>query len=121
MVKSYEDLLVWQKSMDLVENIYKLVNLLPKEENFGLAAQMRRAVVSIPSNIAEGQARQGTKEFINFLSIANCSKAELRTQIQICVRLGYISKTQASGSLALCEEIGKMLHSLKAKLQSNAN
>ena len=120
MIYSYEDLLVWQRAMDLVEEVYKLINLLPKEENFGISAQMRRAVISIPSNIAEGQARHTTKEFINFLSIANGSKSELRTQIQICIRLKYITETEAEKALALCEEVSKMLSALITKLQSGA-
>ena len=95
MAHSYEDLLVWQKAMDLVEEVYRLIKLLPKEENFGISAQMRRSAISIPSNIAEGQSRHTTKEFINFLSIANGSKSELKTQILICIRLKYITEIQA--------------------------
>lgn len=117
MIKSYEDLLVWQKAMNLVEKVYKLVRVLPKEENFGIAMQMRRAAVSIPSNIAEGQSRRTTKEFINFLSIANGSNAELSTQIKICIRLGYITELQADESIKLCEEVSKMLFALVTKLQ----
>ena len=117
MIKSYEDLLVWQKAMNLVEEVYKLIRVLPKEENFGITMQMRRAAVSIPSNIAEGQSRRTTKEFINFLSIANGSKAELSTQIQICIRLGYITELQADESIKLCEEVSKMLFALITKLQ----
>lgn len=118
MVNYYEDLLVWQKSMDLVEEVYRLINLLPQEENFGICAQMRRAAVSIPSNIAEGQSRHTTREFINFLSIANGSKSELRTQLQICIRLGYITDIQTEKAMMLCEEVSKMLSALITKLQN---
>lgn len=118
MVYNYEDLLVWQKSMDLVEEVYRLIKLLPKEENFGICSQMRRAVISIPSNIAEGQSRHTTKEFVNFLSIANGSKSELRTQIQICIRLEYITENEAEKAMSLCEEVSKMLSALVTKLQS---
>ena len=84
---SYKDLIVWQKAMDLVVEIYRICKFLPKEENYGLSDQMRRSVVSIASNIAEGQARDSKKDFIRFLSIAQGSKAELETQIEICRRL----------------------------------
>ena len=117
MISYYEDLIVWQKSMDLVEEVYKLVKLLPSDEIFGLASQMRRAAVSIPSNIAEGQSRHTTKEFFNFLSIANGSKSELKTQLQICVRLGYISAEKAQNAISLCEEISKMLYALINKIE----
>ena len=79
MVKSYQDLLVWQKAMELVTEIYRIAKLLPREELYALSDQMRRSAVSIPSNIAEGQARNSTKEFINFLSVAKGSNAELQT------------------------------------------
>ena len=75
-IKSYKDMIVWQKSMELAIEIYRLVKLLPKEETYALSDQMRRAVVSIPSNIAEGQSRGGTKEFVQFLNIAKGSNAE---------------------------------------------
>ena len=116
MIADYRELVVWQKAMDLVEESYKITKLLPKDESFGLASQIRRAAVSIPSNIAEGQARHTKKEFLNFLSIARGSKAELDTQIQICIRLSYLTQTQAQTALALCEEVGKMLFSIMQKL-----
>lgn len=116
MIADYRELVVWQKAMDLVEESYKITKLLPKDESFGLASQIRSAAVSIPSNIAEGQARHTKKEFLNFLSIARGSKAELDTQIQICIRLSYLTQTQAQMALALCEEAGKMLFSIMQKL-----
>ena len=88
-VKSYQELIVWQKAMQLVEEVYRLARMLPKAELFALSDQMRRAAVSIPSNIAEGQARNSTKEFVNFLSISRGSTAELETQLMICVRLKF--------------------------------
>ena len=87
MTNSYKELFVWQKAMDLVAEIYRIVKLLPKEETYGLSDQMRRAAVSIPSNIAEGQARNTTREFINYLYTARGSNAELQTQCLICVKL----------------------------------
>ncbi len=119
MITYYEDLVVWQRAMDLVEETYRLVKLLPREEDYVLASQMRRAAVSIPSNIAEGQSRHTTKEFLNFLSIANGSKSELKTQLQICVRLGYVTAEQTEKATSLLEEISKMLYALMIKLKRN--
>ena len=118
-LKTYKDFIVWQKSMDLTVEIYHLVKLLPREETYALSDQMRRAVVSIPSNIAEGQGRNSTKEFINFLSIARGSQMELETQLQICIRLNYITENQAEFALGLCQEINKMLNVLIVKLKSS--
>ncbi|MCR5653113.1 MAG: four helix bundle protein [Ruminococcus sp.] len=114
--KSYKDLLVWQKSIDAVVVIYNLIKLLPEDEKYGIALQMRRAAVSIPSNIAEGQQRKSSKEFINFLSIARGSKAELQTQLYICYKLNLLSKQQVEPSMILLSEIGKMLNKLMASL-----
>lgn len=117
-LQSYKEFTVWQKSMDLTVEIYKLVKLLPKEETYALSDQMRRAVVSIPSNIAEGQGRNHTKEFVNFLSIAKGSKSELETQLQICIRLNYFTEQEAANALNLCNEVGKMLSTLIKKIGS---
>jgi len=86
----YSELIVWQKSMDLVADIYRSTALFPVEERFGLASQSRRAAVSIPSNIAEGHGRKSTGAYVNFLSIAYGSLMELETQIQIAARLNYL-------------------------------
>ena len=118
-IRSYQDLIVWQKSMLLVEIIYKATQCFPKHELYGLTNQVRRAAVSVPSNIAEGQARQSTAEFRNFISIAQGSKAEVETQIMIAHRLNYINKTNMNLILSLCTEISKMLGSLKQKLEIN--
>ena len=115
----YKDFIVWQKSIDLAVEIYKLIKLLPKTETYGLSDQMRRAVVSIPSNIAEGQGRNSAKEFVNFLAIARGSQKELETQIYICTRLEYFTEEEALTALNLCEEIGKMLNSLISKIKSS--
>lgn len=115
-VKSYQDLIVWQKAMGLVEMVYQATKAFPREELYGLTNQVRRAAVSIPSNIAEGHARNSTAEFRNFLSIAQGSKAEVETQIQIANRLHYISPQQAQEILSLLREISKMLMGLKNKL-----
>ncbi|MCL2290285.1 MAG: four helix bundle protein [Bacteroidetes bacterium] len=115
---SYQGLLVWQKAMDLTAVVYKLVRKLPKEKIYSLSDQMRRAVVSIPSNIAEGQDRHTKKEFIQFLTISRGSKAELETQLLICVKVGYLNKTEIIEAMNLLTEIGKMLTSFINKLKT---
>ena len=116
MITHYEELKVWQKAMDLVVEIYRIVKSLPKEETYALSDQMRRAAVSIPSNIAEGQQRQTTKEFKHFLSIAKGSVAELNTQLYICSRLQYLSEEQLQKAFDLADEVGKMISGLSSKL-----
>ena len=119
MVESYKDLKVWQKSMLLVKEIYKLLKFLPKEEQYALSDQMRRAVVSIPSNIAEGYGRHATNDYIRFLNIARGSKYELETQLYICVMLNYLSAEQAKPAFELLNEIGKMINALAKSLTTN--
>ena len=113
----YKDLLVWQKSMDLVVSVYKLMKLLPKDETFNLIDQIRRAVVSIPSNIAEGQSRKNNKEFVQFLYIAKGSKSELETQLDICKRVGYLTDNDLKQTNALLSETSKMLSALIKQLE----
>ena len=110
--KSYKDLVVWQKSMDVVQMVYNATKSMPKEEMYSLTDQIKRAAVSIPSNIAEGQSRNSVKEFIQFLAIANGSKAELETQIIIAQRLGYIGNDEAQEILSEISEVSRMLASL---------
>ena len=117
-VKSYRDLIVWQKSMELVERVYRMTKAFPAEELYGLSSQVRRAAVSIPSNIAEGQARKSTGEFLRFLSIAQGSGAEVETQTLIAQRLGYVTEMQITEILSLLDEISRMLNTLRAKLHS---
>ena len=119
MAVIYKELVVWQRSMELVKEIYLLVRKLPKEETYALSDQMRRAVVSIPSNIAEGYGRKSKTEYIRFLDIARGSQYELETQIQICVMLEFINEKDAENTFTLISEVGKMLNVLINKLQSN--
>ena len=119
MIQSYRDLLAWQKAMDLVEIAYRMSLKLPKEEKFALSDQIRRAAVSIPSNFAEGQVRNSTKEFVQFLSIAKGSNAELYTQLLICVRLGYLTPDDTQQALSLSEEVSKMLSALIHRLTTD--
>ena len=118
-VKSYKDLLVWQKGITLVKEVYKLTQTFPDAEKFGLVSQMRRAAVSIPSNIAEGQTRHTRKEFIQFLSHSEGSVAELETQVILGVELGYCTQPQTAKISDLTTELSKMLDSLRRKLEVN--
>jgi len=114
--KSYRDLEVWQKGMQLAKAIYQLTMSFPSEERFSLTNQMRRAAVSIPSNIAEGHARLSTGEFQRFLSIAMGSVAELETQILLSVELGIITEAISLGTLKQLDDIGKMARGLYRSL-----
>ena len=115
--KSYRDLDVWKKSLELVKEIYKTTNGFPSEEKFGLVNQMPRAAVSIPSNIAEGHARLATGEFMRFISISLGSVAELETQLILSKELHFIDKPILEKFLLLLDEIGKMLRGLYKSLQ----
>jgi len=118
-IKSFKDLKIWQKGIQLVEDVYALSKALPKEEIYGLQSQLRRSAVSIPSNIAEGFARIHNKEYRNFLYIALGSCAELTTQIIIASRLKYIEGLKAETILSNIEVISKMTMSLIKKLNTN--
>lgn len=118
IVYSYEDLSVWKKSMNLAVKIYELTKHMPKEELYGLTAQMRRAAVSIPSNIAEGQQRTSTREFLRFLSIARGSNAELQTQLVLACKLGYFQSEQIRETMNLTREISKMINALMISLNN---
>jgi four helix bundle protein len=115
-VRSHRDLHVWRKGMDLVAECYKLTEAFPARERFGLSSQLQRAAMSVPSNIAEGHARQSTGAFVNHLSIANGSLAEIETLLLITVRLNYTTREAARAVLALNTEVGRMLGALKRKL-----
>ena len=112
MVKSYEDLIVWQKAMEMTEEVYRITKQLPKEETFSLMDQMRRSAVSVPSNIAEGFGRKNQKEFYRFLLIARGSAMELETQLKICLRVGYLQQEMITKVLNLLSEISKITSSL---------
>lgn len=116
----YQNLLVWQKAMDLIVEVYRLIKYLPNEERYALSDQMRRSVVSIASNIAEGAGRKTSLDFGHFLVMARGSKYEIETQLLICNRLGYIHKEQIQKAFELSNEIGKMLNALLRKLESES-
>ncbi len=114
--RSYRDLLVWQKSMRLVTDTYKITQSFPKNELFGLTSQLKRAIVSVPSNIAEGQGRNSVKEFIYHLSVAYGSLMEAETQIQIAANLAFVEQAVADKLIEQAAEIGKMLNGLSKSL-----
>jgi len=115
-VKNYADLIAWQKAMDLVELIYKATAQFPKEEIYGLTNQLRRAVVSVPSNIAEGQGRGSPNDFRRFLSISYGSLREVETQILIAKRLYFLTDAQAERVLSLAGEVGRLINGLSNSL-----
>jgi len=115
-INSYRDLLVWQKSMVLAKQIYLLTRAFPDDERFGLITQMRRAAVSVPSNIAEGQARQGRREFVQLLSHAEGSLAELDTQLKLADDLGYCLNLNLPEMVGRVVELQKMMASLRRKV-----
>ena len=117
-LKSYRDLEVWRKSIDWVEQIYRVSKAFPPEERFGLISQVRRAAVSVASNIAEGAARTGTGEFLQALSVASGSLAEAETQLIIANRLEMLPTPEMSGLLEQADEISKMLGGLKRSLEA---
>lgn len=115
-IKSYKDLIVWKKSILLVKETYKITSCFPKSEAYGLVAQMRRAVISVPSNIAEGYGRKTRKDYGQFCSIAYGSLLELETQLEIAKELGFIKSDDIKFEENLIEEVGKMLNALVRKL-----
>ena len=117
----YKELIVWQKALVLVKQIYLVTQTFPHSEMYGLVNQMRRAAVSVPSNIAEGQARKTSAEFSRFLSISQGSLAELETQLIIARDLGYLSDMQFGENASLHDEISRMLVALKAKISESKN
>lgn len=119
MIKSYKELTVWQKSLDLAKKIYKITDKFPKSEIYGLTSQIRRAAVSIPSNLAEGFVRSHTKEFAQFTAIAFGSGAELETQLLLAKGLDYIKEGEFQELDGLINEIMKMLNALITKLKTD--
>jgi four helix bundle protein len=117
MTQSYRDLLVWQKALNLVTKIYQNTQKFPKEEIYGLTSQIRRAAVSIPSNIAEGKGRNSKGEFSQFLGHARGSLYELETQVLIAQNLNYLNENEANELLKLSGELGRMLNGLKTSLK----
>jgi four helix bundle protein len=116
-IQSHRDLIVWQKAMDLVVEIYRHADKFPKTETYRLVSQITRAVASVPANIAEGHARSSPKEFAQFLSIAKGSLMETETFTMLAIRLGYLTNEDAAGTLGLITEISKMLTALRMRIK----
>ena len=117
-VKSYKDLAVWQRAMDLTSLVYRITAELPQDERFGLTSQARRAAVSVPANIAEGHRRSSTKDYLRFLSFAAGSLAELETLIELASRLYSLPLTSLEELVGQADELGKMLRSLQQRLEA---
>ncbi len=117
-MSDYESLDVWRKSMNLAEEIYKLTAKFPKTEIYALSDQMKRAAVSIPSNISEGQARKTDKDIAKFLYIARGSKAELETQLHLAVRLGFVTVNDAENAFLLLKDVGMMINGFLRRVKS---
>ena len=120
-VQDYRDLVAWQKAMELVPTVYTQVKKLPREELHCLSAQIRRAAVSIPANIAEGHSRRHTREFIQHLSIARGSTAELATLLEIAVRLSYLAREEVTPLTERIIEIRRLTAGLMTRLQAGAS
>tara|TARA_R110002073_G_scaffold133524_1_gene280939 strand:- start:2644 stop:3057 length:414 start_codon:yes stop_codon:yes gene_type:complete len=117
-MKTFRDLLVWQKSMSFVTEIYKVSKQFPKDENFGLTSQIRRSAVSVPSNISEGYGREGMKDYLRFLNIAMASLFELQTQLEIASNLEYIKREKFDNLYESSREIERMLSSFIRTVKS---
>ncbi|MBI5660376.1 MAG: four helix bundle protein [Nitrosomonadales bacterium] len=117
-IESYRSLVVWQKAVDFVVLIYRLTGVFPKQELYGIAAQMQRAAVSIPSNIAEGKERQSDRDFARFIAIASGSLAEVETQLLVAQRLDYLNEADWRVATEQADEIGKMLRGLHKTLNN---
>ena len=115
-VSHFRELRVWQRGMDVVEAVYRVSVGFPKAELYGLTSQLRRAAVSVPSNIAEGHTRASTKEYLNHISIAQASLAEVETQIEIAVRLGYLPAGDSLPVLDVPAQLGRQLYALRDAL-----
>lgn len=115
-IRSHHDLIVWQKAMDLAEEVYRLSRAFPRSEQYALTSQITRAVVSVAANIAEGRARSTARDYANFLSIAMGSLAETETYLILAVRLGYLSNEQIEDAQELLDHVGRMLTSLRQRL-----
>lgn len=117
-LKSYRDLEVWRKSIELAEQVYRLSAKFPAEEKFGLTSQVRRSAASVAANIAEGAEREGTKEFLQFLGIASGSLAETETFLILAARLGLVPEAETHLALEQAAVVGRMLNGLKRSLRS---
>ena len=117
-VPGYRNLIAWQRAIDLVEAVYRVTRDWPRDEQFGLTQQVRRAAVSVPANIAEGRGRTSAKEFAHHLSIAHGSLWEVETHLTVAERLGYVDELDGEGLIALTAEVGRLLNGLLQKART---
>jgi four helix bundle protein len=120
MIRSYRDLEVWQKAMDLVVGSYRLTSLLPKNETYGLSSQIQRSAASVPANIAEGHGREHLGDYLHHLSVANGSLMELETHIIVAGRLNYVPQENVDRMLRMTGEVGRMLAGLIRSLKKKS-
>ncbi|MCH3950722.1 MAG: four helix bundle protein [Acidaminococcus sp.] len=118
-IKNHRDFEVWNRAMDLGEEIYRLTKLLPDEEKYAMSSQLRRASISVPSNIAEGKERHSDREFLHFLNFAGGSVAELDTQLRLGVRVGLFTECDVEKALDLCTHVKMMLNALIRRISSD--
>lgn len=116
---TYRDLLIWQKSMTLVTEIYSITKNFPREEVYGLTSQIRRSSISIPSNIAEGYGREGNKDYLKFLNIATASLFEMQTQLEIAFNLGFVNEIQFNKTYQNSREIERMISAFSRKIKES--
>ena len=118
MPQSYKQLIAWRKAMELVTEVYRVTRIFPREEMYGLTSQLRRAAVSVPCNIAEGQARYSRREFYRFLTVARGSLAEIETQVRIAESIEYMTSPMAAMLLSRIAELGRILNGLIASTKA---
>ena len=121
MIQSFRDLVAWQKAMDFVEQVYLATACFPPDERFGLTAQTRRSAVGVPSNIAEGRGRRTSRDFLNFLSIAYGSLAEVQTQLEIANRLKFVDSQVVSRLQGLANEVGRLVNGLASSIRRRSS
>jgi four helix bundle protein len=117
-VKSYRDLIVWQKSVDFIEEAYRITSRFPEDERFALSAQLRKAAVSVASNIAEGSGRFTSRDYLNFISHSRGSIKEAESDVLVAIRLNFVSEEHALKALGLSDEISRMLFQLRASIRA---
>jgi four helix bundle protein len=120
-IKSYRDLLVWQRAMDLTAQCYRIAELFPATEQYGLSSQMRRSAVSVPANVAEGQGRRHIREYLQHLSVARGSLMEVETHLLLAAKLGFVKADETATALSLSDETSRMLSGLAQKLRSRSD
>lgn len=117
-IKSHRDLIVWQKAMDLAEDVYRVTSGFPREELYRMTSQLTRAAISVPANIAEGHARGTRRDYANFLAIAKGSLMETETFLMLADRLGYSKQNPIDRTMSLVTEVSKMITAIRSKLQA---